>query len=1164
MNMKKLKIILFGLLLPVFAMNTLALPDFETNGGKLLIRTRGIEIIFENGAIVNIKNMRTGENLSTADKNGNSKINEEFQKNSYHPQNGSLPEFKQVGKNKVELRYAEIAGGTAKGTLIYTFETNPSNERIYFTVTLEGSEVSDFQADLIIPVFNLSPKTDILGNGASYTRSDKSAKDWCIRWGNNFTAPRVVIAEGRNGDCIALWAESSFELHNIMLAHDRTRDDIFLYSADKKTVTATGYNKIQRTPDELKTVTWSIGAFSNWLSAAKVYREDFEKRTGIKPLWENSSSWVRNIHAVFTALPPGAGNGDDFFKKMSEIIDPSKLLLFYWNGSWIILFADHRYTDTGRPRPDEIKTLTKYGFHWIGYHPYTLIFAPQAVEPRFKKFEKFNWKIPENYKFIPAYNGTPEKFYEYFRLYAGGYYHDMDASDCELWVLHPGAKQTREYFMKNFSSYCLYYNMSGSYLDTFGGAGSRFFKKDKQIFENMTYCMGAAKMASEIKSSFPDLGMMSELQSEWILPYIFYTWEGSEYVNNPKVYKVTPTKLNHPLKTALWGSYTWRREKDIDVADSALLGTLPEMNLNDSWSIARAKLFTENELFNDLPEKWDDNALAYYRSKGNKWFQFRKTEFGDAYVELSENNMDFKIRMGRFRGMEKSSLSEPCRIPGWAAYDNESRPIGLNPDKTYNFLLEKPVDEYGFTITEISPGLYIDSIRDEGNWIVVEFDSKNNAIKEGSIKTTFTKEFQQICGFSENKQGSFLPGTSLEFKFPVAEGLVFVKKDTPAMDKRLRSIISQAKGKIFATGLKDNADWYNSSKYTSMFSLNKKEEITINIGPGHWRGYSEAWVEISSQGNPELKFVAGYFISDKKPSGLPDSLLFTVSVNGTPIWKKEIKDKDEWNSVSVPLKEFAGRKVLLTLSVQYAFPQDAVPYPHSNPGRWGNVRIDNNPDALEVPEKASVSVPAKILIRSPVNEEDLKTEWKTFISPDNKKGVISFSNGKIHFNSQHYKYCYIMRQFPEGATTIQAGLKTVTTGNMMLWNSGIGLFWDSKNYTFITGGICGKEESLCINGYGKRKIALNSGSMKIDEKNMAVFWVKISLMSEKIIYSYSLDGSEWKEALSLPREKEYLSSPQMFILGKGSSGTNEYYSNDAKYNGMYNDSFLCELFVGVN
>jgi len=137
---------------------------------------------------------------------------------------------------------------------------------------------------------------------------------------------------------------------------------------------------------------------------------------------------------------------------------------------------------------------------------------------------------------------------------------------------------------------------------------------------------------------------MSEYQGQWLIPFAFYSWEGS--VTHIRQNAHAQSRINHPLRTALIGSYTWTRESNREYVDdvvAALMGTLPEVSLvgdygvSDDralWSQARAKLFCEEELYNALPPAWADDALAYYRSKSGHWFKFARIGSTYGYIEI--------------------------------------------------------------------------------------------------------------------------------------------------------------------------------------------------------------------------------------------------------------------------------------------------------------------------------------------------------------------------------------------------------------------------------------------------------------------------------------------------------------------------------------------------
>jgi hypothetical protein len=105
------------------------------------------------------------------------------------------------------------------------------------------------------------------------------------------------------------------------------------------------------------------------------------------------------------------------------------------------------------------------------------------------------------------------------------------------------------------------------------------------------------------------------------------------------------------LRTALIGSYVWAKDSNVNYDDimAALLGTLPEISLEGDfevsseraqWSQKRAKLFCEEELFNDIPPIWDDEVFAYYRSKSGHWFEFKQIDSTYGYVEELPNGTE--------------------------------------------------------------------------------------------------------------------------------------------------------------------------------------------------------------------------------------------------------------------------------------------------------------------------------------------------------------------------------------------------------------------------------------------------------------------------------------------------------------------------------------------
>lgn len=182
-------------------------------------------------------------------------------------------------------------------------------------------------------------------------------------------------------------------------------------------------------------------------------------------------------------------------------------------------------------------------------------------------------------------------------------------------------------------------------MDVLGNDGVGFFPSERRVIAGQDYVFGEMSVLTAVQQELPNLAVMSEYQAPWLVPYTFYTWEGVE--THLRQAEIANMRLNHPLRTALLGSYQWARETNSEQADdllAALLGTLPQISLAGDyevsnsralWSQQRANLFCEEELFHDLPAEWDLDALAYYRSqRTGHWFKLVRMGETYGYVEI--------------------------------------------------------------------------------------------------------------------------------------------------------------------------------------------------------------------------------------------------------------------------------------------------------------------------------------------------------------------------------------------------------------------------------------------------------------------------------------------------------------------------------------------------
>jgi len=926
-------------------------PVFDWRDNRLRVRTAAIEVVWEQGAIAAVRDRRTGEAFSKARPAdffgeipcGSSAVDDwgRFvdpygQKTQaagktgkaappsgrLRPGPGSRYDFRQRGPDEAEILVGDLPGGAPGDELTYRLRVEKDSGEVILQATSRSGAAGKPPVRLELPLLGLTGKGAILSSGASYARDEPPQWEYAVRWANNLSSPRMAVIEGQNG-CLAVWADRPYEPGNVVLAHDPACDHIIL-RAER--------SALQKEQGVLATTTWRLGAFPAWPDAARRYRSLLEKATGAKPLWENRCRWTRSIHAVCTEMPNTPAEAEAYYAKLAGLVDPHKLLLFYWNGDRILLFGDHRYmTHMGRPRPEAIAALKKQGFRWIGYHPYVLVFAPRAMKPRLDKYAA-KGEVPAGYRFTPDYDGPPDGFPEYFRSVATGYYKPLD--EAELWVIHPGSRLGRQYLVRNFSNYCRFHQMDGAYFDILGVDHGYMFSPEKQVLDGLDCRGGEDRILAEIASHDPDLAAMSEVESEWTLAHTFYTWEGETHFDLPRAHASIRARFNHPLRTALWGSYAWTREEELEADESALVGALPRLRVGDEWSVARAKLFAEEELYNDLPPRWDPEALACYRAKGGRWFQYRRLPMGEGFVEMTPHGPS--LRLGVLRGQSASPLEQPLRVPEWIAY-RDGRPIGLNPQQRYPFLLEAPSPDTALWVTQLPQGVYLSAVRSGRGFDAIELQSTKKEPTAAEIGVRFHRRCLRVLSAEADTMGPWEAGQTASFRVRVPGGLVFVGQEQGAL-KGPRLDHNFQPSRILPGGAPDSFWCYNSAIYQQKTTLGGRELAAIIVGSGRFRGYADSWVEIPAAAR--LKFDAGYRPAEDKKHGAPRPLRFGVRVNGHEVWSEQVPSADKWQAREVSLGPFAGRKVLISLTAEVADDVRRKPGPADVPAVFGDVRLE--------------------------------------------------------------------------------------------------------------------------------------------------------------------------------------------------------------------------------
>lgn len=626
-------------------------PQFTYRFGRLIIETALLEIQIKDGAIILLRDQKTGETLLKTDApnqcqldyllSGGFTSRDKFGNLSRAcPPSFQGAEFTQLDDYHAHLTYQGLSEAP-QTRLVFDLAVDPATGEILLQMTGQETRPGQSPAALNLALMNLKTPAIILGSGVKVQRSDPPLETQTTEAGYGLYGVTMAVIEGQQASA-AVWSESTqFAPEFIRLIHAPAQDHLILHSEPDPKETAAG---------QIVSPPWRIGTYPRWEQAALRWRQEFEQRTGARPLWNNQVEWVRQVHAVFDSTNQLYGDAPQKYAELAAVA-PSGCVLFYlWNGDRLVLFGDHTLAaGIGRPDPQLIKTIQEYGWPLLLYHPFNLIYTEKGADQRLQYLAAQGW-LPPGYQFTPDFPGATTEWSAYWQNARGDY-------DNTLAILHPASPEFQRYLVQNFGNYARRYQASAAYMDVLGNDGSGFFPPERRVIAGQDYVLGEMSALKAVQKELPNLAVMSEYQAPWLVPYTFYTWEGVE--THLRQAQIANMRLNHPLRTALLGSYQWARETNSEEADdllAALLGTLPQISLAGDyevsnaralWSQQRAKLFCEEELFHDLPAEWNQDALAYYRSqRTGHWFKLVRMGETYGYVEMLPDGTE-QIRLKR-------------------------------------------------------------------------------------------------------------------------------------------------------------------------------------------------------------------------------------------------------------------------------------------------------------------------------------------------------------------------------------------------------------------------------------------------------------------------------------------------------------------------------------
>ncbi len=634
-------------------------PYFSWENDVLTISTNLMVLKFSLGAVTYVKDLSTGEEILDGSLDNLPDNQWGFigyaaspGGNVYdrQPSNANVS-YAQKSINSATLTYGPCAsenwgGFVAGSSLNYQFDVDRESGEINIGIVAVEPGGANIPYTLDLPIMNFRGPGVIIG-AKEVLHANADVINGCIDNGGPVNSPALAVLEG-NSSCIGVWTENQQTIGETVTDYhyQSNYDHIVLHSnIDPKQQVVDNHTVYGGT--------WRFTTQPTWLDIAKRWRERFgDLNPDAQYLWANANETVRDIHATHWQ-----GHRDDLsqWAKVAAVADPTNVLLWLDFNDSIIFPGDYVNRMTfWRPTSSEIATIQSYGWPLQGYYTWDMYVDNMAQ----RLIDRAAY-LPEGYTigdFDPQYAGDAANWLTYWSPVSIKYYSTYYN------VIHPASAQMESYIDINYPGYCNEYKFFGCYWDILGenmdswryDYKANFSATAYRVINGNDYMTGAKKLVESQYATFP---IMSEYASNFLLPYCWYTWEG---IANPSAgWSPYFSAINHPLRTALIGSYQWASDPQYPQDDyphdkAALLGTLPIFVLDTDWNApknrnyqtdsvpaylrARANLFVTYELYNDLPATWVKGALAYYRSNTGNMFRFEwDGKGGYQYVEETEN-----------------------------------------------------------------------------------------------------------------------------------------------------------------------------------------------------------------------------------------------------------------------------------------------------------------------------------------------------------------------------------------------------------------------------------------------------------------------------------------------------------------------------------------------
>lgn len=681
---------------------------------------------------------------------------------------------------------------------------------------------------------------------------------------------------------------------------------------------------------EVEVCTWRFNTFAGgWMEPAERYKQWLASAYGCRPARERPPEWFHDVAMFCTSMSVD-------FERLGELIDPRHVIIGHYG--WAEGFnrnAPFYQTRDEQAMAARIGRLREMGYHYAVYVAHKLVDLNPLPEVRERYWRTDNLLAKygvRSYRDVLA--GRSPQLNENWE--------DSDVERVEraarggerfLDSVHPGSDAWIEFyadlmvdFHERYGMNVFYQDISGSH---YGSAG---------LIDGRNVHQGTVAAEARIREKLPDTATIGEHWNEVNVAMGAQLASGNYAAwFNERHHAMLGGRRAHPLKAYIFGDYTGlvmykteQRDTDNFHRDQNFLeitGSIPTWRTavpsgppqgEARLTLLRADLFVRG-FRPHYPEQWHADAVAYMRAPDGTTAEYLRRD-GSTFCYL-RNGAEKQLYYARVTNRTALPMPAPVHIDNWIAYDDQG-PIALAPQRWYCvFPGEPPAPPV--QIIAVPDGVWIEGLRAGEGYILADLGG------EGSGTLRFAANVP-LRGPATNGGGEIEVSAPDSVFFAIAEAYAIQPGEPLTLEDW--DLVEVVNGLV--TG---ERDWYDRPKNWNLGG----EERYFGYGvfpPAGGPGAEitiDGYVRIPEHPQAALAFQMG------RLGGDGDGVHFVVRVNGREIWRElSPPNRRGWTPAVVPLGDYAGQDVLLSLAVDCGPTRHSTSNDHSI---WGDVRIVTDP-----------------------------------------------------------------------------------------------------------------------------------------------------------------------------------------------------------------------------